>query len=429
MAEGLDHHVAFWREFDIRCLRSRGIEFQRFFEDIMTRSRPGFMRVRAYGSVGDWKCDGLFRSDGVFYQVYSPDEIRVKPLVAKIESDLAGAVMAWGDELKEWHFVYNVKNGVAPQVPAVLTRLAAKYPAISLREMSNDALWDVARALPAERLAEVLGMPVAPPSLARAPSGRTRTMILHEAMMPIDIIKAADAMLPDEPLGAPVKLWPLDEEQQSWELASLFQERLMRKLRELGQTRLAAFSFAPIPLSVHLGYVMSDRLDAHLFQYHRDSNRLDWIWREDAEGDSTMSVTGVPAETIREPIEVVLRLSLSHEVLRHETLDAVGDGRRVLEIDLTVPKPSVLWLQRQEQLRALDHQFREIMQAIDRLVPACPLLHLFYAGPVPGAIRLGQAINPRTAPPIALYQYDRRQTPRHNRVLTLGERGAANPFD
>jgi hypothetical protein len=46
-------------------------------------------------------------------------------------------------------------------------------------------------------------------------------------------------------------------------------------------------------------------------------------------------------------------------------------------------------------------------------------LHLFYAGPPPGAIVIGQEINPRMNPPIALYEYSRLSTPRYRLVLTL----------
>src|SRR5690606_20728041 len=217
-----------------------------------------------------------------------------------------------------------------------------------------------------ECLAEILGPPITMLSTKR-PSANSRMLIVHDAMMPIDVEKAVDAMAPDEPVGAPVKLWPWDEEEQSWKRATLFQERVVRKLRDEGQVRLAVFSMAPIPLSVHLGYVMSDRVDARLFQYQRDPTRRDWKWSDAAAGDLTITRAGVPIDTLKEPTEVALRISLSHEVRKDETRLAVGD-RRTIEIDLAVPEPSVLWLQHEEQLRALDHAFREVLQAIDSRV-------------------------------------------------------------
>jgi hypothetical protein len=56
---------------------------------------------------------------------------------------------------------------------------------------------------------------------------------------------------------------------------------------------------------------------------------------------------------------------------------------------------------------------------LNRRVPSCRRIHLFYAGPIGGAITLGQAINPRMNPVVDLYEFDRRKTPRYERVLTL----------
>lgn len=426
-AELLYHHLAFHQAFELRCLKGSPVDFQHLFEAIMARSRTGFMPVRPYGNQGDWKCDGLFRADGTFYQVYSPDRIEAPKLVRKINEDLAGAVDHWGSEMKEWHFVYNVRDGVPPQVVGVLNDLRDKFPGLALADMSNEALWKVASDLSFECLAEILGPPITMLS-TKSPSASSRMLIVHDAMMPIDVEKAVEAMAPDEPVGAPVRMWSWDEGEQSWGRAALFQERVIRKLRDEGQVRLAVFSMAPIPLSVHLGYVMSDRIDARLFQYQRDPDRRNWKWSGGGIGAPIITTEGVPIEAVNEPTEVVVRISVSHEVQKDETRLAVGE-RRAIEIDLAVPEPSVLWLQREEQLKALDHAFREVLQAIDSRVPACRLIHLFYAGPVPGAIRLGQAINPRTTAPVALYQYDKRQTPRHQRVLTLGEGAAANALD
>ena len=52
-------------------------------------------------------------------------------------------------------------------------------------------------------------------------------------------------------------------------------------------------------------------------------------------------------------------------------------------------------------------------------MPQCRRIHLFYAGPTGGAIVLGQTINPRMNPEIALYEYNRQKTPKYEHVLNL----------
>jgi HEAT repeat protein len=146
-------------QFKLRCYEASGDDFQRLFEDIMVRTRPGFMRIRPYGDIGDRKCDGLFRVESRFFQVYSPDELKQAQLKKKIHADLDGAVKHWSD-MKEWVFVYNVRRGVPPDIPKILQQKQKQYPNIEIDHLSNDALWTIACELTLQQRAEILGVPV-----------------------------------------------------------------------------------------------------------------------------------------------------------------------------------------------------------------------------------------------------------------------------
>jgi tetratricopeptide (TPR) repeat protein len=151
------HH---WQEFEIRRLKMSGDDFQQLFEDIMVRARPReFERVRPYGRFGDRKCDGLIESEGIVFQVYSPDELKQAEVQKKIDEDLEGAVQHWSDILKKWVFVYNVKRGVPPDVLGTLQEKQKQYPGIKISHLSNDDLWEIARKLPVQQRAEILGAP------------------------------------------------------------------------------------------------------------------------------------------------------------------------------------------------------------------------------------------------------------------------------
>ncbi len=150
------HH---WQEFEIRRLKRSSEDFQQLFEDIMVRARPGFIRVRPYGNIGDRKCDGLFRDDSVFFQVYSPDELEQAKIQKKIDEDLDGAVAHWGKALKTWIFVYNVRRGLPPDIPGTLREKQKQYPDIKIDHLSNDDLWERTRSLSVEQRNEILGLP------------------------------------------------------------------------------------------------------------------------------------------------------------------------------------------------------------------------------------------------------------------------------
>jgi HEAT repeat protein len=148
-------------QFKLRCYEGSGEDFQRLFEDIMERARPGFIRVRPYGNIGDRKCDGFLPADGTIFQVYSPDELKQAEVQKKIDEDLEGAVKHWGDTLKTWVFVYNARRGLAPDiVRETLQEKQKQYPNITLEPLSNHALWEISCELSVQQRAEILGLPV-----------------------------------------------------------------------------------------------------------------------------------------------------------------------------------------------------------------------------------------------------------------------------
>jgi len=383
----------------------------------MSKHHTGFIRVRAYGNRGDMKCDGLFRRGGMFFQVYSPDKIALAKVKAKIEGDLHGAVNHWRREIKEWTFVYNVREGVAAPVIGVLFAEARRYPEVRVSSMSHDELWELAKELSAEQLREVLG----PSSLdlrdrnSKSNEGDdARVVIVHDLMTPIDVSAAVEALRPERPLGAPVRLWPAEDE-RAWKRAAGYQERVLGELLTAGRSRFAVFSLSPIALAIHLGFVLSDRTDVKSFQWDRE--RCSWSWMSDAvlTAGERITVRALPAAEVIHPADVLIRIGLSAPISALGTRAAVR-ARQMVAVDLTVPHPNVMWLLRPEQLLELSSRFREVLHAVEKYIPEVQRIHLFYAGPTPGAIALGQAINPRMAPPTLLYQYQR---PRYKHVLTL----------
>jgi hypothetical protein len=49
----------------------------------------------------------------------------------------------------------------------------------------------------------------------------------------------------------------------------------------------------------------------------------------------------------------------------------------------------------------------------------CRRVHLYYAGPAPGAVQFGRAYNPRMNPELSVYEYRRGESPSYERVLVL----------
>jgi hypothetical protein len=419
-------HWLWWR---VGCLEATPTEFQSLFEKVAQRIRPDFMRVRPYGNLGDRKCDGLYWGDGTVFQVYSPDWLKQNETVAKVKEDLAGAVAEWGTNLKRWVFVYNTRLGVGPDVPQILNEQRREYPDIEIEPLSSEGLWELIRnSLSVQQRAEILGapsgyehifmLPGAVPQEIQERLKEGRFVVVHDILSPVNVQDAVEALKPEKPFGPPFYV-RVPSPQESWEMAAQFQTELvvdaLRKGRNL-LPRFAVFSLAPIPLAIHLGYLFSDRVEIKPFQYDRE--RSTWCWDGSRKKhDADFRIHGLPSSPINDPVDVIVRVSLSAKVFPADSVEAAGECP--VQIDLSVSDPDVMWLCHPEQLTILSGTFRGVLKDINRLVPRCTRLHLFYAGPTGGAIVLGQAINPRMNPEVALYEYDRRKTPHYERVLTL----------
>jgi hypothetical protein len=420
------HH---WLWFKLQCHEASPSDFQRLFENIIKRARPEFIQIRPYGNIGDRKCDGLFEAEGTVFQVYAPDELKQAELQKKIDEDLSGAVGHWKERMRTWIFVYNARRGLPPDIPGTLDVQRKKYPTLTIDHLSSDALWEMARGLSVQQRAEVLGAPAGYEHLFLAPSanprdieqamGNGRIVLVQDLMGPINLRDAIDALAPARPFGAPLPVRPQVGD-LPWQAAAGQQRPAVEQAIERGRDllpRFAVFSLAPIPLAVHLGFLLSDRVQVDCFQFDRD--RKTWRWPEGgAEADRDIQCRGLPAEVVKDAGDVVLRVSLSATIGPEETRP-VATG--VVEIDLAVQKPDVLWLRSPAQLEALAGAFRDTLRGIRERVPGCGRIHLFYAGPTGGAIVLGQQINPRMNPPVELYEYSRQWHPRYRHALRLRE--------
>jgi len=426
-----------WLWWKLRCHEGSAEDFQKLFENVVKRAQPEFMQIRPYGNIGDRKCDGLFFEDGVVFQVYSPDELKQSEVQTKIEEDLAGAVEHWGDKgLKQWTFVYNCRRGLPPDIPATLKAQQAKYPNIRLDHMSSDALWEKARGLSLQQRSEVLGAPLGYEHLFLLPEGtggdaaekirRGHFVVVHDVMSPINLQAAINAMAPDVPLGPPLHVRPggagwRGEQPDEWNAAAAQQRLIVREAVEKSRDllpRFAVFSLAPIPLAAHLGFLFSDRVEVRTFEFDRDRSEWSWPSAEESE-DVQIDTAGLPASPVSESCEVALRISITARVSEADA--RAGAPAAAHHVELLVPEPSKTWLRSSARLFAATKAIRQALAALRDRFPECLKVHVFAAVPTPLAIALGQAVNPRMDPPVALYEYARQRAPRYRFALTLEE--------
>lgn len=424
------HYLA----WEVRRLKATHTEFQRLFEEVMLRAEPErFTPVETYGRDGDRKADGMLDGGRVVFQVYSPNEIKAAKVEAKIAEDLPGAVENWTDEIETWTFVYNRgrKQGVAPQIIETLNEHSVEYSEVEVCQWSDATLWDIVRDLSPEQRAELLGPelegwegafvpPSDDPGEFKDELNDSRVVLLQPYDRPFDPGAVMDALAPEVPFGPPYPIEP--DWEAGWKQAAGYQRDVVENLIDRAGERIArfaVFSQAPVPLAVQLGSILSDRVDVDLYQYHRD--RGEWRWdpaltTDDA--DTDLRLRGLPDEPNTTVEDVCVRFSFS-AIVSDE--DVAGVRREeAATVEMSVDDPDRLWLRHPSQLDALRKRYRQLWKRIRRGFRSVERIHVFYAGPAPGAVALGQSYNPRMEPALLLYEYSRSSSPRYEHVLTLG---------
>jgi SMODS-associated and fused to various effectors sensor domain len=74
-------------------------------------------------------------------------------------------------------------------------------------------------------------------------------------------------------------------------------------------------------------------------------------------------------------------------------------------VTLAVQSPGTQWLKHPEQLRELGILARNAFETALTHSSTETTWHILYAGPAPGAVKVGQQLNPTMTPPTQLYEY------------------------
>lgn len=98
----------------------------------MGRANPNFTPVKPQGQFGDRKNDGYDRKEGIYYQVFAPENpsMKAQDAVKKLKTDFAGLKKHWDTvtPVSEYHFVFNDKyNGSFVTIETALKEVKKKH--------------------------------------------------------------------------------------------------------------------------------------------------------------------------------------------------------------------------------------------------------------------------------------------------------------
>jgi hypothetical protein len=167
-------------------------------------------------------------------------------------------------------------------------------------------------------------------------------------------------------------------------------------------SRIAVFPLAPVSACLFSGYLLTNRLNVRAFQYHRDD--ATWAWPKDARQPTSPIFLEIQ-ESPSASADVLFLFELTAPVdASLARLRIVGEQA---VYQCSVPDPSTAWLKSKAQLDELARKAREMFEVASIRYPQSGRWHIFYAGPAPGAVVVGQQLNPTMIPAVQLYEFQR----------------------
>lgn len=261
-------------------------------------------------------------------------------------------------------------------------------------------------AYPAERLLQIKADHEAWVRTSLPERGRTTQkwkVIRLRSDIPCDYDTVGKALEPDQ--GSDEIEVCVSPQSQSWnqiqsQIAKAIETNLHIHIEDV--PRVAAFPLAPVSACVFMGYAITNRINMKCFQYHRDESSWEWP-------------VNVGPLTLPSFLETQSSSDTSAEVFFHFELTAHIDSSELrLQMDKAhsiyrcfVPTPSSAWLKGKEQLSELARIARNAFEEASAKYPKSKKWHLLYAGPAPGAVIVGQQLNPTMIPEVQLYEFQR----------------------
>lgn len=178
------------------------------------------------------------------------------------------------------------------------------------------------------------------------------------------------------------------------------------------RNHFSVFAFAPQPLLIKLGTLLSDLYPAEIYQPHREPPT--WEWQPDQE-----YIDYIIIEPLSEHNLVALNLSLSATVDNRRIKNVLG-SQSYSEWQMTIANPNNDYLKSRWQLRRFREEFRMLLNKIKAKHGEKAIIHIFPAVPASVAIEIGRVRQPKADLPFIIHDQNN-ETKGFIRTLSIGE--------
>ena len=250
----------------------------------------------------------------------------------------------------------------------------------------------------------------------RGKSTRGWQPVIMQGDHPIDVQEALHALSPDFASTSPAVLTCTYESNWSTKLSELRVEiAAINGGGDSFEKRYAIFPLAPVSACIAVGYLFTNRPHVRLFQHHRESSS--WTWPGFRSVTFDLTVEGIAETPDISASEVAVCFHIS-ATIRVDDLPPQFRSRNNV-VDIRVSQPSVRWLVAPVQLDWIGDVASSVFEQLCSAFPKAGKWHLFFAGPAPGAVRVGQQLNPTMCPEVQLYEFSKASRPPYRPSILL----------
>ena len=157
--------------FQNRIYACDGNAFESFFTQVMQCHNPNFRQVKPQGQYGDRKNDGFDSTTGTYYQVYAPEDIRIKEkdTIEKLVADFTGLYSYWQSITPIRFYFYTVNDkyrGVYASLYDELQKIRNQYPEIVADSFLSKNLEDIFLRLDQTAIDSIIGIVPSPDDIS-----------------------------------------------------------------------------------------------------------------------------------------------------------------------------------------------------------------------------------------------------------------------
>lgn len=195
-------------------------------------------------------------------------------------------------------------------------------------------------------------------------------------------------------------------------------ERISLRIDGSSDIEVAYLGLAHIPLTVLLGYQISDKVDAAFYEWNQNDPKWEVI-----ESDTDISFPTLfrnandTLQDVQSTKEIVLKVGITYPIPDEDIQELYLHNLNSYYLHLNPPhRNAVVSL---EQLKAYKKVFRDLLDEINQKYPNLQRIHLFYSGQPSLAYTLGSAITSRMDNEIWIYNHTRTTSPKYKWSIRL----------